>query len=262
MKTLTELSGSVIRAAAAAVAEARRSLPRDAKPAKPATPESPPQDAATPPDSDATAAAAEPAEAAALIDPTAVDATPVDAAGVDATPVDATAEPVDSVEVPMAPPAAAAPEPESGAANEAIDAAVTKATGISGDRLTMLRGAVEAVGRRAEDVRLVRVFGPEEQVSGATKIGDYQYVVDVFPQNMKQVTTPKDDRGRRGGGGGGRGGGGGGKGGGDRGAKGGAVGGFSMDSLRDDRKGARGGPGGRKPGGRGPGGPPRGAPKK
>lgn len=208
MKTLTELSGSVIRAAAAAAAEARRSLPADEKPAAAAIPEAP------------------------------------------------------------APPR----EAESGAAKEAIDAAVAKATGVSGDRLAMLLGALEAAGRRTEDVRLVRVFGLEEQVTGATKVGDYQYVVDLFPKSMAQSPAPRDERGGRGGGrGGAKGGGGGGRGGGDRGAKGSAgVGGFSMDSLREDRKNERGGRGGfgggRKAGGGGggggSGGPPGGAPKK
>jgi len=120
-------------------------------------------------------------------------------------------------------------------------------------RNAMLRAAVEVAGRRAEDVRLVRVFGPEEQVPGASAIGGHQYIVDFFPTSMKQVAgASREDRGRRGGGGRGRGGGGGG----GRGAKAGATGGFSMDSLRDDRKnerGARGRPGGgRRPGGGGP----------
>ena len=234
MKTLTELSGSVIRQAAAAIAEARRSLPSDEKPVSPAVPEAPAQAA-------------------------------------EAATGEAPARTEESVEAPAAtgaPPVATSPQPapreaESGAAKEAIDAAVAKATGLSGDRLTMLRGAVEAVGRRTADVRLVRVFGLEEQVTGAIKVDAYQYVVDLFPASMRQVTTPGDDRGRRGGARGD------GRGGGDRGAKGSSgVGGFSMDSLREDRKnerGGRGGPGGgRRSGGgrRGPGGPPSGAPKK
>lgn len=151
------------------------------------------------------------------------------------------------------------------AAREVIEAAVAKATGLSGDRLAMLHGAVEAAGLRIDDVRLVRVFGQEEQVPGATNVGAYQYVVDRFPASMSQVTTPGDDRGGRGGGRGGRGG----RGGGERGVKGGGAGGFSMDSLRDDRKtlrGGRGGPGGKRGsggrgGGGGPSGPPSGGPK-
>ncbi len=278
MKTLTELSGSVIRAAAAAIAEARRSLPNDEKPAAAATPEAPPAQSAE------AATGEAPTQAAASVEaPTATDAAPVatDAApaATDAPPVSTDAPPAETAPAandapPAAPSAQPAPKPpreaESAAAKEAIDAAVAKATGLSGDRLTMVQGAVEAAGKRTADVRLVRVFGLEEEVTGATKVGAYQFVVDLFPASMKQVTAPKDDRGRRGAGrGGGRGGG---KGGGDRGVKGGGVGGFSMDSLREDRKNERGGRGGfgrpgggRRPGGGGgrggPGGPPGGAPK-
>jgi hypothetical protein len=229
MKTLTELSGSVIRVAAAAVAEATRSHPTGEP-----TPEASPQAA-----EEATGKA--PAETSAAVVATA-----------DAMPPSPTS----------------ARQGESGVAKEVIKGAVAKATGLSGDRLAMLYGAVEAAGLRIDDVRLVRVFGEEEQVPGATKVGAYQYVIDRFPASMRQVTTPGDDRGGRGGRGGGRGA----RGGGDRGVKGGGVGGFSMDSLRDDRKslrGGRGGPGGgRGSGGRGggggggPGGTPSGAPKK
>jgi translation initiation factor IF-2 len=134
-----------------------------------------------------------------------------------------------------------------------LDDAVAKATGCSGDRLVMLRAAVKAVGRRAGDVRLVRVFGVEEQLRGAQLIGERQYIVDFLPSNMKQVADAHRSEKGRGKGGGGRGGGGGG-GGGDRGAKGASTGGFSMDSLKDDRKNERGGRSGggpRKPGGAG-----------
>jgi translation initiation factor IF-2 len=236
MKMLTELSGSVIRVAAAAIAQARRSLPSDEEPASPAMPEAPPQSAGA-------ATGEAPAQAEASVEAPAEPAAP-----------------------PVATPAPPAPTPhgeaESGAANEMIDAAVAKATGLSGDRLAMLHGAVEAAGRRTPDVRLVRVFGLDEQVTGAIKVGAYQYVVDLFPASMRQVTAPGKDRGRRGGGSGR------GRGGGDRGVKGSGVGGFSMDSLREDRKtdrGGRGGPGGGRRsggGGGGPGGPPGGAPKK
>ena len=228
MKTLTELSGSVIRVAAAAVAEAMRSHP---------TGESPPADASR--------------------------KTAEEASGM--APAETSAPAIETAEG-TAPPPTPAPQEQSGVAKEVLEAAVAKATGLSGDRLAMLHGAVEAAGLRIDDVRLVRVFGEEEQVPGATKVGAYQYVVDRFPASMRQVTTP-EDRGGRGGGRGGRGG----RGGGDRGVKGGGgVGGFSMDSLREDRKsqrGGRGGPGGgRGSGGRGggggSGGPPSGVPKK
>jgi hypothetical protein len=207
MKTLTELSGSLVRTAAAAVAEARRSLPREEAPVTPAVVVSPPAEAEAPP----AAEAPPPVEAAPKLDP------------------DAESETVKAI----------------------LDDAVAKATGCSGDRLTMLRAALKAVGRRTGDVRLVRVFGVEEQLRGAQVIGEHQYVVDLLPSNMKQVAdSHKDEKGR----GKGRGGRGGGGGGGDRGAKGSTTGGFSMDSLKDDRKNERGGRSGggpRKPGGPG-----------
>jgi len=226
MKTLTELSGSVIRTAAAAIADARRSLPKGEKD-----------------------------EAA----PQAAEGVVAGAAG-------------ETVAVaPATPPAAPSSqrEAESEAVKAALDEAVAKATGFSGDRLAMLRAAVEVAGRRVTDVRLIRVFGPDEQLSGAHVIGEHQYVVDFFPPSMKQVAgAPKDEHGR---GGGRRAAGRGGGGGGWRGAKGSATGGFSMDSLRDDRKSERGGlgrPGGKRPAGGGAGRsggpvtPPGGDPKK
>jgi hypothetical protein len=142
---------------------------------------------------------------------------------------------------------------ETDAVNAALDAAVAKATGLSGDRLGMLRAAVGAAGNRTADVRTVRVFGPEEPVAGAKSIGGRQYLVDYLPQSMKQVTdSKKDERGR---GGRGRGAGGARSSGAGRGAGAGATGGFSLDSLRDDRKSERGG-------GRRPAGPSGGRPKK
>ncbi|MCX5731619.1 MAG: translation initiation factor 2 [Deltaproteobacteria bacterium] len=222
MKTLTEISGSVIRTAAAAITSARRSLPREEKPAEVPVPE----------------------------------AAVVEAAPEAAPEADSVAAPPDAS--PVAPPVAQ-PKPERQGDSEAVKAAlgeaVAKATGFSGDRLAMLLAAAEAAGRRAGDVRLVRVFGLEEKLSGSQVIGEHQYVVDFMPSSMKQVAgSPKDEKGRGGGrGGGGRGGGGGGgggAGGAGRGAKGSTTGGFSMDSLKDDRKNERGGKG--RPGGGSP----------
>jgi hypothetical protein len=235
MKTLTELSGSQVRAAAAAIDEAKRSLPA----------EQPPQPAAAP-------AAPEGGEAPGEQQDAAPAAEQQDAAPAAEQPVEAEAQAEAEAEAaPVVPVAAAAPA--------AVLEAVGKATGVSGDRLAMLCAAVEAAGGRLQDVRLVRVFGPEEPVPGAKRVGGHQYVVDLMPASMKQVAESSREEGRRGGRGrgGGRGGGGGGRGG----EK---TGGFSMDSLREDRKNQRGGPGrfggGRKPGGGGrpPGGAPRG----
>jgi len=228
MKTLTELSGSLIRTAAAAVAEARRSLPREETPVTPAVVVAmpPPTKAEAPPPPEPAAEASSPAEAAAAPAEPQVAAVPAPAPKLD-------------------------PDVESETVKAILDDAVAKATGCSGDRLTMLRAALKAVGRRTGDVRLVRVFGVEEQLRGAQVIGEHQYVVDLLPSNMKQVADSHRDEKGRGRGRGGRGGGGGG---GDRGAKGSTTGGFSMDSLKDDRKNERGGRSGggpRKPGGPG-----------
>jgi translation initiation factor IF-2 len=222
MKTLTELSGTVIRMAAAAVAAARQAIPTAAPPPTP-----------------------EAATAAPSVEPPTGEAPAV--------------EPPAGESLPLEPPAGEAPE--SNAVKTALDEAVAKATGLSGDRLQLVRDALQAVGERTDDVRLVRVFGPEESVPGAKTVGERQYLVDRFPASMKQTAGGgREERGRRGGGGRGGGGrGGGGRGGG--GAKAGTTGGFSMDSLREDRKGGgrsggrSGGRGGGRPGG---GGAPRG----
>jgi len=188
----------------------------------------PPTEAEAPPPPEPAAEASSPAEAAAAPAEPQVAAVPAPAPKLD-------------------------PDVESETVKAILDDAVAKATGCSGDRLTMLRAALKAVGRRTGDVRLVRVFGVEEQLRGAQVIGEHQYVVDLLPSNMKQVADSHRDEKGRGRGRGGRGGGGGG-GGGDRGAKGSTTGGFSMDSLKDDRKNERGGRSGggpRKPGGPG-----------
>jgi len=137
-------------------------------------------------------------------------------------------------------------EAETSAVKELLDKAVGEATGTTGERLDRLREAVKAAGRQAERVRLVRVFGADEQVQGAKRIGEHQYVVDLMPQSMKQ-SFERDERGGR-------------RGprrpsaGGKKGAEGSLEGSFSMESVMQDRRNERGpgGPGrGRGPGGRG-----------
>jgi len=134
-------------------------------------------------------------------------------------------------------------EPENGAVKEILDKAVAEATGTNGDRVDRLREALRAVGRQVDRVRLVRVFGSEEEVAGAKKIGEFQYVVDLMPQSMKQ-SFERDERGGRRGprrpSGGGK-----------KGAEGSLEGSFSMESVAQDRRNERSGPGG----GRGRGGP-------
>src|SRR4051812_39822765 len=53
---------------------------------------------------------------------------------------------------------------------------------VTGDRLARLVDALEAVGDKAERVRLVRVFAAEHEPKGARKIGEFNYVVDLQPE--------------------------------------------------------------------------------
>ncbi|HEX7488303.1 MAG TPA: translation initiation factor 2 [Anaeromyxobacteraceae bacterium] len=241
MKTLTELSGTLVRMAARAIQEARRSLPRE----EPTPAEAAPAEAAP---TEAAPTEAPAAEAPAADGATATEAAPAEAT-VEGAPAEASAE---GGAAAKRPPARGKPreEEETEAVKAALDAAVATATSLSGDRLARLRDAVKAAGPRVDDVRLVRVFGPEEPVAGAKTIGGFQYLVDHSPASMTQTHAAKKERGGRGGGG--PGGGGGRPGGGGKGAP--TSGGFSMDSLRDDRKGSRGsgkpGGGGRPGGGR------------
>jgi translation initiation factor IF-2 len=255
MKTLTELSGSQVRAAAAAIDEAKRSLPAEPSPQPAAAPAAPVGEEA-PGEQRAAAPAAPVSEGA-------PDEQQPDAPAPEGeeTPDEQQADAPDAEE-----PAEAPAKPAAGfVVPGPVQEAVAKATGLSGDRLSMLCAAVQAAGGRVQDVRLVRVFGPEEPVPGAKTVGGHQYVVDLMPASMKQVAGSSREEGRRGGRGRGGGRGGGGGGGAGRGSGGGEkTGGFSMDSLREDRKNQRGGPGrfggSRKPGGGGrpPGGAPRG----
>jgi translation initiation factor IF-2 len=150
-------------------------------------------------------------------------------------------------------------EAETEAAKAALDEAVSKATGTTGDRLARLREALKAVGGRADRVRLVRVFSGEEEVAGATKIGEHYYIVDLMPQSMKQEFKTDE----RGGPGGARRGPRRPSGGSNKGKEGSLEGSFSMESVMQDRKNERpsgggrpgaGGGRGRPGGGRGPGG--------
>ena len=171
MKTLTELSGSLIRVAAAAVAEAKRSLPSEAKPAVPAP----------------RGAAPAPAEA--------------EAASADTTATaDSTegAEPgsVEAVEAPQ--PTEAAVErrgqrgPRRGGRRRPRD---SRAIGsrCSVPRSRWSGGAPRMSAWSACSARRSR--------SRRIAVGGHQYLVDFLPQSMKQVAGgPKDDRGGRRGG--------------------------------------------------------------
>src|SRR5262249_45018476 len=133
-----------------------------------------------------------------------------------------------------------ADEAETDAVKEILDKAVGESTGTTGDRLARLREALRVVGRQADRGRAGRGFGNEEEVAGAKKIGDFQYVVDLMPHSMKQTFDKSDDRKRgprRPSGGGGK-----------NKDSGSLEGSFSMESVAQDRRAER-GPGGGRPGG-------------
>jgi len=137
-------------------------------------------------------------------------------------------------EEPVAEVAPAAPELGTGPEAEAVGAELQ----VQGDRLSRLMEALDVVGNRSAQVRLVRVLQGEDAPSGAQKRGDFYYAVDLMPRPQSQQRDGGDSRGgdqRRGQGGRDRGRpGSGGSSGGPRGAAGGPGGGA----------GGHGGPGG------------------
>ena len=288
MKTLTEFSGTLIRMAARAVAEARKSLPKDsfvsavpapeggvtAQPSETATPAAPVEGADSPTDATDQILANAEGSGGAVENP-AAEGLKVGEAGSDEEGSSEDPDAVASAEekdagqdlsgdagegttVGSARTLAgdsrrggegAGEEAETEQAKTALDAAVGTATGMTGDRLARLREAVRVAGRQSDRVRLVRVFGGEEEVAGAKKIGEFQYVIDLMPASMKQTfKDPKDDKNKP-------------RGprkqmGGPKQKEGSLEGSFSMESVAQDRKSERGGPGGGRGGpGGGRGGP-------
>ena len=280
MKTLTEFSGTLVRMAAKAVADARKQLPKEAfaqrvpPPVPEPKPDVEPRDNKNeaPPegglDSATDAADDELAEDAVSHVPASAQPKPPEfrpgeaetasdrethedpdiqfrredqVAGKDLEGQAQDGLPAQDPESEQRPPRRADPEEaESEEAKKILDEAVAKTTGTTGERLDRLRDALKAVGKEAGRVRLVRVFPGEEPVAGAKKIGEFQYVVDLMPQSMKQEFHRDEKGGRRGPrrpGGGGK-------------QKSDSLeGSFSMESLMQDRRNERGPGGGRRPGG-------------
>jgi translation initiation factor IF-2 len=292
MRTLTEFSGTLIRMAASAASQARKSLPKDAFTLRVPAPPAEEPETAHPHDNASKAApdtgvdsptdaaderlaadavshipaSAEPppeafkpgeagtAERGSTEDPDVQARKEEAASGKDLAGQAQDGPPQEPIDEPprtrpQKGPPSAAEEAETEAAKAALDEAVSKATGTTGERLDRLREALKAVGGRADRVRLVRVFSGEEAVQGASKIGEHYYVVDLMPQSMKQEFKTDE----RGGGGARRGP----KrpsGGGNKGKEGTLEGSFSMESVMQDRKNERPAGGGRRPGGGGGGG--------
>lgn len=106
---------------------------------------------------------------------------------------------------------------------DALASAVGDEVGVGGDRATRLLEALEAIGDKLDNVRLVRVYQGEQAPPRAKSVGEFHYVIDLMasakaaakPQGRDQRGRgrgkPGDrgrgkpgDRGRGGGGGGGR----------------------------------------------------------
>jgi len=82
----------------------------------------------------------------------------------------------------------------------AIEAAIGGATGISGDRATRLREALDAASGKLANVRLVRIYAGETGPAGSRKIGEHHFVVELMPESMKpNFQRPEKERGGRGG---------------------------------------------------------------
>ena len=239
IRTLTEFSGTLIRMAAKAETEAKKALPKELTQVAPAP---------VPAEAEVTAQPTPHAHGAGDVPHAEPE---VEAAeGGDAPPEEKSASGAFSSATEAAHEHAKAAKQEievaeTDAVKAILEEAVAKATGTSGDRLARLRDAVHAAGRSAERVRLVRVFGGEDVVAGAKKIGEHQYLVDLMPHSMKQVyKDPKDEKGK------------------SRGPKrpsgstknkndASLEGSFSMESVAQDRKSERGAPGSKRPGGPG-----------
>ncbi len=221
MKTITEFSGVLLQRAADVQRAFRAAHPQTDVPTAPvAASESEPAVAAA---SEAEPTLAEevpaeateaPADGAVATEPAeetvAAEAAPADESA-EAAPADESAEAAPADESAEAAPSEAAPV-DLGTGPEAD--AVGEALAVQGERLSRLMEALDVAGRRAGQVRLVRVLQGENPPQGAQQRGDYYYAVDLMPRPQSQQRE-------------------------------------SFEGRDGDR---RRGPGGRGPGGRGPGG--------
>ena len=237
MKTITEFSGILLQRAAEAQQAYRAAHPQVATPAVEEAPPAP-------------VAGAE-GSTDVVVDPsaTAVDSSRGETAEASAETAanDAAASSEGSASDAAAgeQPAEAAPvalDLGTGPEAEAVGAAMQ----VQGDRLARLMEALDVVGRRVAQVRLVRVIQGEPAPSGAQKRGEFFYVIDLMPrpQSMQRDSSDSRDGGRRGQGGRDRGSrpGGGNRGPGGAGGGGGAPGSggkFSMDRPSGGRGGER-----------------------
>jgi hypothetical protein len=191
MKTITEFSGVLLQRAAEVQRAFREANPQVAAPAVEQVP--PSAESADPAAADAEAAAPVelPAEAAAPVE------LPAEAAALAELPAEAgsaadgveeasaaESAPADAGGAAETPPAEEVAPPDLGTGPEAE--AVGAALDVQGDRLSRLMEALDVAGRRAGQVRLVRVLQGETPPQGAQKRGDYYYAVDLAPRPQSQ----------------------------------------------------------------------------
>lgn len=81
-----------------------------------------------------------------------------------------------------------------GLEGDALTERLGQELGLAGDRAARLREALDVVGAKVDEVRLVRVFAGEDQPKGATKAGEFNYLVDLLP---KAAPQGRDRRGGR-----------------------------------------------------------------
>lgn len=191
MKTITEFSGSVLRAAAQARAQVAAHRREESFGGAPTGGEA--------------VHAGGPAEAA----PSVEGAEAAAQASVENIPAAPNAG--DSPGAASSGEGAMTPEVPKALATPAEMEAISAAVGVQGDRLMRLVEALHVVGKKVEQVRLVRVYGSGEAPANAKKLGEYQYVIDFLPTAAKPGRRggrgERDERrGARGGGVGGSGG--------------------------------------------------------
>ena len=191
MKTITEFSGILLQRAASAQRAFRAANPRPASPAA--------ADKASPPipDPQEPSAGEESLAPADSSGEVAASALPGDGVAAEATP------PIEEIEEIEENESARAGEEQSAAAAPAASELGTgpeaEAVGaelqFQGDRLARLMEALDVVGNRSAQVRLVRVLQGEDAPSGSQKRGEFYYAVDLMPRPQSQQRDGFDSRG-------------------------------------------------------------------
>ncbi|HEX7509553.1 MAG TPA: translation initiation factor 2, partial [Polyangia bacterium] len=193
MKTITEFSGILLQRAAEAQRAYRAEHPQIATPAAEEAPPAPAveQGALV----DAGAAVPEPVAVEAGASEENTEAAAASGESASASEGEGGASEGVSTEAAVDAPPEPAPDLGTGPEAEAVGAALQ----VQGDRLSRLMEALDVVGRRVAQVRLVRVIQGETAPAGAQKRGDFFYLVDLTPraQNMQQNSFDSRDGDRR-----------------------------------------------------------------